>query len=100
VKDWSEELSPPLLPVGLTSEYISSTAAATAWKPEYLVPRFIADCARYAGYRGIIFNSSKHHDENLVLFAWEDLAITPEGNPVLRLVERDEEDERLENPDF
>jgi|GEM_PF-3185441 len=100
VKDWSEELTPPLFAMGLTSEYISTTAASTAWKPEYLVPRFIADSARYVGCRGIIFNSAKHHDENLVLFAWDDLTITPEGSPVLRLVERDEEDERWENPDF
>lgn len=100
VKDWNEELTPPLLAVGLTSEYISTTAASTAWKPEYLVPRFIADCARYAGYRGIIFNSAKHHDENLVLFSWDDLVITSEGMPMLRLVERDEEDERWENPGF
>jgi hypothetical protein len=100
VKDWSEELRPPLLAVGLTSEYISTSASPTAWKPEYLVPRFIADCARYNGYRGIIFNSTKHSDENLVLFTWEDLANTPAGEPKLRLVERDEEDERWENPGF
>jgi hypothetical protein len=100
VKDWSEELKPPLIAVGLTSEYISATASTTAWKPEYLVPRFIADGARYAGYRGIIFNSTKHTDENIVLFTWDDLAIAPTGNPTLRVVERDEEDDRWENPDY
>jgi hypothetical protein len=100
VKDWSETIAPPLIAVGLTSEYISKSAATTAWKPEYLVPRFIADCARYSGCRGIIFNSAKHTDENIVLFTWDDLAITPLGSPALRLVERDEEDERWENPEF
>lgn len=100
VKDWSEELTPPLIAVGLTSEYISTSASTTAWKPEYLVPRFIADCARYAGYRGIVFNSAKHSDENIVLFAWEDLGITPAGEPGLRLVDRDEEDEWRDNPPF
>lgn len=64
------------------------------------MPRFIADCARYSGCRGIIFNSAKHTDENIVLFTWDDLAITPLGSPALRLVERDEEDERWENPEF
>jgi hypothetical protein len=100
IKDWSEELTPPLIAVGLTSEYIGAAASATAWKPEYLVPRFIADCARRAGYHGIIFHSVKHSDENLVLFTWEDLVITPIGGPTLRVVERDDEDERRENPDF
>lgn len=100
VKDWSEELTPPLLAVGLTSEYINTSASTTAWKPEYLVPRFIADSARNAGYRGIVFNSVKHTDENIVLFTWNDLAITPVGEPTLRLVKRDEEDERWENPGF
>lgn len=100
VKDWSEELSPPLLAIGLTSEYISTTAASTAWNPGYLVPRFIADCARHAGYRSIIFHSAKHRDENLVLFSWDDLTVNPVGTPVLRLVDKDEEDDRWENPEF
>ena len=100
IKDWSEELAPPLIAVGLTSEYIGVTASTSAWKPEYLVPRFIADCARRAGYHGIIFNSAKHGDENLVLFGWDDLAIMPVGSPTRRVVERDNEDERRENPDF
>jgi hypothetical protein len=100
VKDWSEELAPPLIAVGLTWEYIGTSASATAWKPEYLVPRFIADCARYAGHRGIVFNSAKHSDENIVLFTWNDLAITPAGEPTLHVVERDEEDEFRDNPPF
>lgn len=100
IKDWSEDLDPPLIAVGLTSEYIGATASTTAWKPEYLVPRFIADCARHAGYHGIIFHSVKHTGENLVLFAWDDLAITPIGSPTPRVVERDEEDDFRDNPPF
>jgi hypothetical protein len=100
IKDWTEELAPPLIAVGLTWEYISAAPSTTAWKPEYLVPRFIADGARHAGYRGVIFNSAKHSDDNLVLFTWNDLTVAPVGEPALRVVERDEEDESHENPPF
>jgi hypothetical protein len=38
-------------------------------KNEYLVPRFLADCARNKNLNGIIFNSTKKPDrENIVLF--------------------------------
>ncbi|WP_169871291.1 RES family NAD+ phosphorylase [Shouchella patagoniensis] len=37
-------------------------------KPEYLVPRFVADCARSHNYDGIIFNSTKTDSYNLVIF--------------------------------
>lgn len=38
-------------------------------KNEYLIPRFLGDCARSNRFNGIIFNSTKNPDgENLVLF--------------------------------
>lgn len=37
-------------------------------KPEYHVPRFVADAAKHAGMSGIIFRSSRHYDQNIVLF--------------------------------
>ncbi|UUI39981.1 RES family NAD+ phosphorylase [Oceanobacillus oncorhynchi] len=37
-------------------------------KPEYLVPRFIADCSRLYDFDGILFSSVKGEGENLVLF--------------------------------
>ena len=40
-----------------------------AWKPGYLLPRFIMDAARHAGFTGIRYNSVRAVDgENLVLF--------------------------------
>lgn len=51
------------------------------WKPEYFVPRFIADCARKEGFNGIKYKSSRYYLENLVLFSWEEESITPLGNP-------------------
>jgi hypothetical protein len=38
------------------------------WKPEYFATRFIADCARLAGYNGIIYSSTRHNGDNVVLF--------------------------------
>jgi hypothetical protein len=38
------------------------------WKPDYAITRFIMDCAKSAGYSGILYNSVKHVGENLVLF--------------------------------
>ena len=41
----------------------------TSWKPEYFVPRFVADCARLKGYDGIWFSSAVSPlGENLVVF--------------------------------
>ena len=44
---------------------------SAGWKPEYFVPRFIADCAKLYGYNGVKFNSSRSYSRNLVLFSWE-----------------------------
>jgi hypothetical protein len=54
------------------------------WKPEYFVPRFIADCARREGFNGIKYKSSRHYLENLVLFSWEKKAVKPLGKPYIR----------------
>ncbi|HDR7431266.1 RES family NAD+ phosphorylase [Bacillus toyonensis] len=40
----------------------------STWKPEYFITQFIGDCARYAGYSGIRYNSTKKTGENLVVF--------------------------------
>lgn len=38
------------------------------WRPEYYVPRFIADLVRHQGYDGILYNSVKGNGVNLALF--------------------------------
>ena len=38
------------------------------WKPEYLIPRFIADCARRWGFKGIVWQSTRGSGECIVLF--------------------------------
>ncbi|WP_294749789.1 RES family NAD+ phosphorylase [uncultured Exiguobacterium sp.] len=37
-------------------------------KPEYVLPRFLADCARLYNFEGILFDSTKNNGINLVLF--------------------------------
>lgn len=51
------------------------------WRPQYLLPNFIADCAREAGFRGIIYSSTRGDGDNLVLFDPEDLAVQTIGEP-------------------
>lgn len=41
------------------------------WKPEYLIPRFVADSARNAGFRGILYRSVRHWGTNLVLVVFD-----------------------------
>jgi hypothetical protein len=51
----------------------------TSWKPEYLIPRFIADCARVEGYEAIQFPSAVRDGTNLVVFPQEPPAFLPKG---------------------
>lgn len=51
------------------------------WKPEYFVPRFVADVARAAGFRGILYCSTRFDGYNAVLFAWSRREISPVGEP-------------------
>jgi len=54
---------------------------ASPWKPEYFVPRFVADAARAAGFRGILYCSTRFDGYNAVLFEWTRREIRPEGRP-------------------
>ena len=51
----------------------------TSWRPEYFVPRFLADCARLEGYEGIWFSSVWDFGENLVVFPQKTRIFVPEG---------------------
>ncbi|MCW5799984.1 MAG: RES family NAD+ phosphorylase [Nitrospira sp.] len=61
------------------------------WKPQYFVPRFIADCLKHAGYKGIIFRSPHHYEENLVLLEYENANIVPTGTPSIMTLPEDED---------
>lgn len=51
-----------------------------SWKPEYFVPRFLADCARLEGFEGIWFSSVWDFGENLAVFPEKNSAFTFDGN--------------------
>jgi hypothetical protein len=51
----------------------------TSWRPEYFVPRFLADCARLQGYEAIWFSSVWDFGENLVVFPEKMRVFVPEG---------------------
>jgi hypothetical protein len=88
-----EPIDYPLLPIALIfGDYLNAKPEKeSSWRPDYFVPRFVADAARRAGLSGIWFRSTRSFGENLVLF---DAAIPllPVGTPKLvRLEERDAE---------
>ncbi len=56
-------------------------ASEGPWKPEYFVSRFIADAARAAGFKGLRYPSTRFLGDCLVLFDWDDAAVTPVGEP-------------------
>lgn len=54
----------------------------TRWRPQYFITTFIADCARKAGFKGIIYSSSRErYGYNLVLFNPTEASISPKGKP-------------------
>jgi len=74
----------PLLAIALIfGDHLSETSERKcALRPEYLVPRFVADAARHAGYSGILFKSVRSLGENLILFDGQ-AALIPVGEPKL-----------------
>ncbi len=51
------------------------------WKPEYFVPRFIADVCKSNGINGILYNSAVDYGSNLVIFNLEQLDFCFAGIP-------------------
>ncbi len=59
-------------------------AHSSSWKPEYFVPRFVADLARLKGFSGIIYRTSKVFSAmglNLVVFNPQHEHFRPHSNP-------------------
>lgn len=75
----------PILSAGLTwsGAHMTPDDPGSEWKPQYFLPRYIADCARRHGFRGVVFASPKHYGENLVLFDWKAEEVVPVGTPTL-----------------
>lgn len=55
----------------------------SSWKPEYFIPRFLADAARKYGYSGIIYTSAVSFGFNLTIFNEESATVIPKGKPYL-----------------
>jgi RES domain len=53
------------------------------WKPEYFVPLFVMDAAKYRGFRGIRYTSVHGGGINLVIFD-RDAPVTNVGDPEIR----------------
>jgi hypothetical protein len=47
------------------------------------MPRFVADAARAAGFRGILYCSTRFDGYNAVLFDWSRAEIRPLGQPAI-----------------
>ncbi|MFA5239936.1 MAG: RES domain-containing protein [Phycisphaerae bacterium] len=60
------------------------------WKPQYFISRFISDCAKEQGFKGIVFNSRKHYERNLVLFDWKKEDIIFQDEPRIVQIKRSE----------
>jgi hypothetical protein len=83
--DWHEEERVPLLALGLLSHMDRlAPPRGSPWKPEYFVPRYIADCAKEAGFKGIRFRSARAYGTNLVLFEWDERVVEAVGEPQSR----------------
>lgn len=88
-----EPIDFPLLPIALIfGDYLSAKPEKeSSWRPEYFVPRFVADAARRAGFSGILFRSTRSYGENLVLFDAQ-TPLLPIGTPnLICLDEKDAE---------
>ncbi len=57
------------------------------WRPQYFITTFIADCARKAGFNGILYSSSRSYGENLVLFNPNNSFVASHGNPKVIIYE-------------
>ncbi len=84
-----------LLAFGLIHAHVleKETLRSMGWKPEYFVPRYIADCARLKGVRGVKFRSTRHYQSNVVLFEWSENNIVPIEAPYLLSLNKSIEDE-------
>jgi RES domain len=72
----------PLLTAGLNAVFRRLRPDSDSpWKPEYFVPRFVADTARQAGFRGILYCSTRFEGYDAVLFEWTAREIGPRGEP-------------------
>jgi hypothetical protein len=73
---------------GLLQEYLPvlRPKRSAAWKPSYIVTRFIADAAKYHGLAGLVTRSVRYSGDNLILFDAGHLGVRPVGRPTIHHV--------------
>ncbi len=62
----------------------------SSWKPEYFIPRFIADICKEFGINGIIFSSAVYNMINIVIFDIKKLDFSFEGEPEILMGTKEE----------
>lgn len=92
----------PLIAIGMnwSRAHMVPDDPDSEWKPQYFLPRYIADCARQAGFKGIIFESPRHFGSNLVLFEWDNDQVHAKGDPAIYRMEGDPRDPLIGQVDF
>lgn len=85
--EWYRESGVPILALGLMHRMPNlQPDPRFPWKPEYFLPRFVADCARAEGIAGIVFESRKYVGQNLALFKWTRSRVRARGAPRLEVL--------------
>ena len=96
ILDVSEYIAPynideiPLFFAGLFHSGIINVQKSkdVSWTPEYFIPRFISDIARFNGMNGIIYQCTKTIGKNLVIFDVKKCAFEFEGEPYTLIFDR------------
>ncbi len=70
----------------------SAVERSKYWKPEYFVPRFVADAAKQAGFNGILYTSNHHYFDNLVIFDETKIEYEFKGEPYVFTLEDESEE--------
>lgn len=96
--DWSHltpSTSALLLSLKVYNTIGRSDRNSENWRPDYYLTRYIMDCAKFHGYKGIKYNSSKDSfNFDLVLFYPDKVKIKAVGKPRIEIFfNKEEEDE-------
>lgn len=83
-----EDISALRFGLGYTKALARPVERSDGWKPEYFVPRFLTDCLKRVGVKGIIFRSPYHYSDNLVLFQYEDGDVKSVNEPSLITIKK------------
>jgi hypothetical protein len=85
-----EDISVLAFGLSYTNVLAHPVERAAGWKPEYFVPRFIADCLKKVGFKGIIFRSPHHYSDNLVLFSYPEKDVKTVNAPSIIPLKKEE----------